>query len=82
MTNEIVQLIQSLGVPIGLIVYYLTIERPRQEKKEKEANVRHDLLVNKVIESQIQCAEKMNKALTEHTEAIHELKLLIDNKIR
>lgn len=82
MEQTIVNLIQTLGLPIALIIYYLFIERPRQEKKEALEISRHDALVDKIIDSQKECAMKMNQAISEHTEVIRELKVLIDEKLK
>lgn len=82
MEQTIVNLIQTVGLPIALVMYYLFIERPRQEKKAELDIARHDALVDKIIDSQTQCATKMNQAISEHTEVIRELKTLIDNKLK
>lgn len=78
MEETILTIIQTLGVPIALIAYYLFVERPRQEERQKYDNTRHDTLVDRIISSQTDCANKMNEAIREHTEVIRNLTIMID----
>ncbi len=73
MEDTIINLIQTIGLPIALIVYYLFAERPRQEAREDQNSARYDTLVDKLVSGQKDCAEKMESALEEHNEYIKRL---------
>lgn len=80
MDEVIVSLIQTVGLPISLIVYYLFVERPRQEARDADNNKRYDTLIDKLVTGQKECAEKMENALEEHNEYIKRLIKIFDNK--
>ena len=60
-----VNTIRDLGFPIALIVWYLVFERPKQTKREEDHNARYDMLVSKLIDSQKECATKLESAIDE-----------------
>lgn len=73
--DEIITLIQTLGLPIGLVLWYILYQKPRDDKRNNE-------LVDKLMAAQKECAEKMGEALRSNVLAIRELTELIETKIK
>jgi hypothetical protein len=85
MEDTLITTVQTIGLPVALILYYLIMERPRQEKNKEIETKRHDALVDKIINAQVDCANKMNEALRDHTDVIKDLTDMIqklETKIR
>ena len=89
MENTIIDILQTLGLPVALIIWYLFIERPRQEQAKATDIERHDKLVDKIIEGNKECSDKLQLAMSEssrsiqdNTVVIKELKELIDSRIK
>lgn len=80
MEDTVIDIIQTIGLPIGLIIYYLFFERPRQEMRDERTNERYDSLVEKLVNGQRECAEKMESALEEHNQYIKRLLKLFETK--
>lgn len=78
MEDTIINIIQTIGLPIGLVLYYLFLERPRQEKHAENERMRYDVLVDKLVSGQKECADKMESALEEHNEYIKRLIKIFD----
>jgi hypothetical protein len=82
MEDTIIGLLQTFGLPVVLIMYYLFIERPRQVAERESDATRYDKLVEKLVDGQRQCAEKMDAALSKHNEYIEKLTDKIDEIIK
>lgn len=80
MEDTVIDIIQTIGLPIGLIIYYLFFERPRQEARDDKTSDRYDSLVEKLLNGQRECAEKMENALEEHNEYIKRLIKIFESK--
>jgi hypothetical protein len=79
METTILDLLKTVGLPVLLVLYYLFIDRPKQLAASDKEITRYDTLVAGIIASNKECADKMNNIMTQHTEAINNLKTAIEN---
>lgn len=80
MEDSIINIIQTIGLPVALIVYYLFFERPRQVQRDDRLTERYDALIDRIMLGQKECAEKMETALEKHNEYIKRLITIFDKK--
>jgi hypothetical protein len=75
MEESIITIITQVGLPIGLVIYYIFSIMPRQES-------RYDALIDKIMIAQKECSDKMNIALEKHNQYIDELTHVINEKLK